>query len=76
MSFLTPALRATGPVTPADKTSFGAIDPTPTSRDFQIRLVVVTVKISVKVLKQSLANKATSKKNCLSSPVQSISFGR
>jgi len=37
--------------------------PTPTKRDFQILLVASTVKISVKDLKQSLANNATSKKN-------------
>jgi hypothetical protein len=37
--------------------------PTPTNLVFQILLVVKTAKISVKDLKQSLANKATSKKN-------------
>lgn len=63
MSFLIPALRATGPVAPAETTSLGLIDPTFTKRDFQIRLVVVTVKISVSVLKQSRANNATSRKN-------------
>jgi hypothetical protein len=43
--------------------SFRLILPTPTKRDFQILLVVKTVKISVNDLKQSLANNATSKKN-------------
>jgi hypothetical protein len=37
--------------------------PTPTRRDFQILLVVKTVKISVSDLKQSRAKTATSKKN-------------
>ena len=63
MSFLTPTLRARGPVILDESTSFALIDPTLTSRDFQIRLVVMTVKISVKVLKQSRPNRATSKKN-------------
>jgi hypothetical protein len=63
MSFLTPALLATGPVAPAEITSLGLIDPTPTSRDFQILFVVIVVNISVRVLKQSRPNKATSRKN-------------
>ena len=46
-----------------DITSFKLIDPTFTNRDFQIRLVVIVVKISVKVLKQSRPKRATSKKN-------------
>lgn len=76
MSFFTPALLATGPVAPAESTSLGDIEPTPTSLDFQIRFVVVTVNISVKVLKQSRAKRETSKKNCLFRPVQSMSLGR
>lgn len=63
MSFLTPEPLATGPVNPYDVTSVRLTAPTPTSLDFQIRLVAKTVKISVRDLKQSLANKATSKKN-------------
>lgn len=63
MSFFTPTLRITGPVTPLAIASFKLMLPTPTNRDFQILLVVSTVKISVNVLKQSLANKATSRKN-------------
>lgn len=52
-----------GPVAPAESTSVGEIEPTFTSRDFQILFVVTTVKISVNVLKQSLLKRATSKKN-------------
>jgi len=63
MSFLTPTLRITGPVTPYPIASLILILPTPTNRDFQIRFVVNTVNISVNVLKQSRANKATSRKN-------------
>jgi hypothetical protein len=39
------------------------IDPIPTRRVFQIAFVVNTAKISVSDLKQSLENRATSKKN-------------
>lgn len=76
MSFFTPAIRATGPLAPADTTSLGLIDPTPTSRDFQILFVVMTVNISVKVLKQSRPKSATSRKNWRFRPVQSMSLGR
>jgi len=37
--------------------------PTPTKRDFQILFVAKTEKISVRDLKQSRENSATSKKN-------------
>jgi hypothetical protein len=63
MSFFTPALRATGPVAPEDRTSFGVMDPILTRRDFQILLLVITVNISVSVLKQSREKSATSRKN-------------
>lgn len=63
MSFFTPTLLANGPVILEDKTSVKFKDPTLTNLAFQIRLVVIVVKISVRVLKQSLPNKATSKKN-------------
>jgi hypothetical protein len=63
MSFLTPDPLATGPVNPYEVTSFKFTAPTPTRRDFQIRFVASTVKISVRDLKQSRANNATSKKN-------------
>ena len=63
MSFLTPTLRAKGPVMLDDKISFEFKEPTLTSRDFQILLVVTTVNISVSVLKQSRPKSATSKKN-------------
>jgi hypothetical protein len=62
-SFLTPALLAIGPVAPVDKTSRELRLPILTKRDFQIRFVVEMVNISVKVLKQSRTNNATSKKN-------------
>ena len=75
MSVLSPVLRATGPVAPAEITSEVFKAPTLTRRDFQILFVVITVKISVKVLKQSLLNKVTSKKNWWFRPVQSMSFG-
>ena len=52
-----------GPVAPVEVTSRGDIVPMLTRRDFQIRLVVITVKISVRVLKQSLLNRVTSRKN-------------
>ena len=63
MSFLIPILLTIGPELEYIIASFKLILPTPTSRDFQIRLVVKTVKISVNDLKQSLAKRATSKKN-------------
>ena len=63
MSFLTPTLRASGPVMLDDKMSVEFKDPTFTNRDFQILFVVTTVNISVSVLKQSRPNKATSRKN-------------
>jgi hypothetical protein len=43
--------------------SFKFTPPTPIRRLFQILFVVKTANISVSDLKQSLANKATSKKN-------------
>jgi hypothetical protein len=63
MSFLIPTLLTTGPDIPYDIASFTLTLPTPTSLVFQILLVVRTAKISVKDLKQSLANMATSRKN-------------
>ena len=63
MSFLTPVLLKTGPVAPLFTASWMFKAPTPTSRDFHIRLVLRTVNISVRVLKQSLVKKVTSKKN-------------
>ena len=63
MSFLTPALRITGPEIPYDIASLKLILPTPTSRVFHMLLVVNTAKISVRDLKQSRAKSATSKKN-------------
>jgi hypothetical protein len=63
MSFWTPTQRKTGPVTPLLIASLRFRDPTPTKRDFQIRLDVNTVKISVNVLKQSRAKNVTSRKN-------------
>jgi len=62
-SFLTPVERITGPVAPLLIASFKLMAPIFIKRDFQILLVVKTVKISVKVLKQSFAKKVTSKKN-------------
>jgi hypothetical protein len=64
MSFLTPVPRKTGPVAPLLTASLRFIAPMLTKRDFHIRLEVKTVNISVNVLKQSLAKKVTSKKNC------------
>jgi hypothetical protein len=63
MSFLTPTLRTTGPEIPYDTTSLKLTLPTPTNRLFQMLFVVKTAKISVKDLKQSRANNATSRKN-------------
>jgi len=60
---LIPVLRIVGPEAAYETASFILILPTPTSRVFQILFVVRTAKISVKDLKQSRANKATSKKN-------------
>lgn len=76
ISFLTPVPRRTTPVAPLPIASFKFIAPMLTKRDFQIRFDVKIVKISVKVLKQSLAKNVTSKKNCWLRPVQSMSFGR
>jgi len=64
MSFRTPVPRKTGPVAPLLIASFKLIAPILTKRDFQIRFDVKIVKISVNVLKQSLAKKVTSRKNC------------
>lgn len=55
MSLRTPVPRKTGPVAPLLIASFKLIAPMLTKRDFQIRLEVKIVKISVNVLKQSLA---------------------
>ena len=63
MSFLIPIDLITGPEIPYEMASFTFKLPTPTNRVFQILLVVRTAKISVRDLKQSLANKATSRKN-------------
>jgi hypothetical protein len=63
MSFLIPALLITGPVVPYAYASFIFTAPILTKRDFQILFVANTEKISVKDLKQSLANNETSKKN-------------
>jgi len=49
--------------------------PTPINLVFQILFVVKIANISVSDLKQSLANKATSKKNWWFNPVQSKSLG-
>jgi hypothetical protein len=76
MSLRTPVPRNTGPVAPLLIASFKLIAPMLTKRDFQIRLEVSIVKISVSVLKQSLAKNVTSRKNCWFNPVQSMSFGR
>lgn len=75
MSFRTPVQRKTGPVAPLLIASFKLMAPMLTRRDFQIRLEVKIVNISVSVLKQSLAKNVTSKKNCWFNPVQSISLG-
>ena len=63
MSFFIPTLLTTGPDAAYATASFRFIEPIPTSRVFQIALVVKTAKISVRDLKQSLANNATSRKN-------------
>jgi hypothetical protein len=63
MSFLTPTLLITGPDAAYATASLIFILPTPIKRVFQILFVVKTANISVSDLKQSLANKATSKKN-------------
>jgi hypothetical protein len=63
MSFLIPALRKTGPVAPYEYASVKFKLPILTKRDFQIRFVVKTEKISVNDLKQSRAKRVTSKKN-------------
>jgi len=63
MSFFNPELLITGPDKPYDKESLNVILPTPTKRLFQMLLVVKTTNISVNDLKQSLANKETSRKN-------------
>jgi hypothetical protein len=52
-----------GPEAAYDIASYIFIEPTPTSLDFQILLVVNTAKTSVNDLKQSLVNRTTSKKN-------------
>jgi hypothetical protein len=76
MSFRIPTLRITGPEAAYDMASLRFIPPIPTRRVFHIPLVVSTAKISVSDLKQSRANKATSRKNWWLSPVQSRSLGR
>ena len=53
----------TGPDAEYDVTSLILILPTPIRRVFQILFVVKMAKISVRDLKQSRANNATSKKN-------------
>jgi hypothetical protein len=63
MSFLTPTLLTIGPEAAYDIASYKLSEPTPTSLDFQILLVVSTAKTSVSDLKQSLVNNTTSKKN-------------
>lgn len=63
MSFLIPTLLTTGPEILYEIASLIFTLPTPTSLVFQILLVVKTANISVKDLKQSLENIATSKKN-------------
>lgn len=63
MSFLTPTLLTTGPDIPYEMTSLKLTPPTPTSLLRHILFVVKTTKISVKDLKQSRENRATSKKN-------------
>lgn len=63
MSFFIPTLRTTGPDAAYETASLRFTDPIPTKRVFQIAFVVRTAKISVNDLKQSRANKATSRKN-------------
>ena len=63
MSFFTPKLLMTGPEIPYEIASLKFTLPTPTKRLFHILLLVKTINISVRDLKQSLENKATSKKN-------------
>jgi hypothetical protein len=52
-----------GPLNPKEIASLREILPIFTNLDFQILLVVNTENISVRDLKQSRENKATSKKN-------------
>ena len=54
---------SSGPDAAYETASVRLTDPIPTNRVFQIAFVVKTANISVKDLKQSLANNATSKKN-------------
>jgi hypothetical protein len=75
MSFLKPALLITGPDKPYDIESFIFMPPMLTNLLFHMLLLVNTTKISVKDLKQSLENKATSRKNSWFNPVQSTSLG-
>ena len=56
MSFFSPALLITGPERPYDKQSLKVTLPTPTNLLFHILLFVRTTNISVRDLKQSLAN--------------------
>jgi hypothetical protein len=70
-----PTLLTTGPDNPYEIESFKLILPTLTSLLFHILLFVKTTNISVNDLKQSLENKATSRKNSWFNPVQSTSLG-
>lgn len=63
MSLRIPTLLTTGPDIPYEIASFKLTLPTPTSLVFHMLLVVKTANISVRDLKQSLANIVTSRKN-------------